>query len=136
MTWSGPQERLAVIDGTPALTKIADRRRDHFESTPRLLMGSIRSSSKMLKRLVLISALPSAAALVLGSRRRPRLVASRPASSGGGCISEETISEVLAVAKLSDVAERHVTVKRSGRTVTACCPFHDDSRPSMVLVLV
>lgn len=95
-----------------------------------------RSSSKMLKRLVLIAALPSAAALVLGSRRRPRLVASRPASSGGGFISEETISEVLAVAKLSDVAERHVTVKRSGRTVTACCPFHDDSRPSMVLVLV
>ena len=36
------------------------------------------------------------------------------------------------LAKLSDLAEAYVVVKRSGRTVTACCPFHDDTRPSMV----
>ena len=49
-----------------------------------------------------------------------------------GRISEDTISEVGMLAKLSDLAEAYVVVKRSGRTVTACCPFHDDTRPSMV----
>ena len=92
----------------------------------------------MLRHLLFQALLSEVAPLLWGGRHRlrPQLVSTRAGSGSGGFISEDTISEVLAVAKLSDVAARHVAVKRNGRTVTACCPFHDDSRPSMVRVLL
>jgi len=90
----------------------------------------------MLRHLLLLALIPEVSPLLWGGRhrQRPQLVSTLAGSGNSGFISEDTISEVLAVAKLSDVAARHVAVKRNGRTVTACCPFHDDSRPSMVRV--
>jgi len=38
---------------------------------------------------------------------------------------------VKAAARLSDVAEKYVKVRRAGQSVTACCPFHDDASPSL-----
>jgi hypothetical protein len=53
-----------------------------------------------------------------------------PAVSWG--ITTDTINAVNNAARLSDVVEKHVEVRRTGSTITACCPFHNDKNPSMV----
>lgn len=35
--------------------------------------------------------------------------------------------------RLSDVVSQHTKLRRSGRSLTGCCPFHDDRKPSLVV---
>jgi DNA primase len=35
--------------------------------------------------------------------------------------------------RLSDVVSRHTKLRPSGRSLTGCCPFHDDRKPSLVV---
>jgi DNA primase len=35
--------------------------------------------------------------------------------------------------RLSDVVSQHTKLRRSGRSLAGCCPFHDDRKPSLVV---
>lgn len=45
-------------------------------------------------------------------------------------IPQQTIDQILDRIDLVDVVGRHVKLKRSGKTFTACCPFHNEKSPS------
>lgn len=49
-------------------------------------------------------------------------------------IPESTIESILFASPVTDVMERNgVHLKRSGSNFKACCPFHDDKTPSMIV---
>lgn len=45
-------------------------------------------------------------------------------------IPQHTIDQILDRIDLVDVVGRHVKLKKSGKTYTACCPFHNEKSPS------
>lgn len=46
-------------------------------------------------------------------------------------ISRQTIDEILLVAKIEDVVQDFVALKKRGQNWVGLCPFHDDRNPSM-----
>lgn len=48
-------------------------------------------------------------------------------------ISANTIDAIRYAAKIEDVVGEFVTLKRTGSTLKACCPFHDEKTPSFVV---
>jgi DNA primase len=51
----------------------------------------------------------------------------------GGLIPESFIEELLGRADIVELIERHIPLKRNGRELQACCPFHDEKTPSFTV---
>jgi len=47
-----------------------------------------------------------------------------------GRIPQSFINELLARADIVDIIERRISLKKSGRNYSACCPFHNEKTPS------
>ncbi len=47
-----------------------------------------------------------------------------------GLIPQQFIDDVLDRVDIVEVIDRRVSLKKSGRNYTACCPFHDEKNPS------
>jgi DNA primase len=47
-----------------------------------------------------------------------------------GRIPQTFINEMLARADIVDIIERRITLKKSGKNYSACCPFHNEKTPS------
>jgi len=47
-----------------------------------------------------------------------------------GRIPQYFINELLARADIVDIIERRISLKKSGRNYSACCPFHNEKTPS------
>ena len=45
-------------------------------------------------------------------------------------IPQETVTQILDEAKIEDVINDYVTLKRRGANYVACCPFHNEKTPS------
>ena len=48
-------------------------------------------------------------------------------------ISERTVDNVFALARIEEVVEDYVTLRRSGSNFTGLCPFHDEKTPSFMV---
>ena len=48
-------------------------------------------------------------------------------------IPQETVNRILDLAQIEDVVGDFVTLKRTGATYKACCPFHNEKTPSFVV---
>lgn len=47
-----------------------------------------------------------------------------------GLINDEDIQLVRERARIDEVVEQYVTLRRSGGTMKGLCPFHDEKTPS------
>lgn len=50
-----------------------------------------------------------------------------------GSIPKEDIAEIKSRVRISDIVAERTPVRRSGKAMVCACPFHDDSRRSMVM---
>ena len=48
-----------------------------------------------------------------------------------GRIPQSFINELLARADLVEIIDRRISLKKSGRNYSACCPFHNEKTPSV-----
>ncbi|MBQ1505980.1 MAG: DNA primase, partial [Erysipelotrichales bacterium] len=48
-------------------------------------------------------------------------------------IRQEDIEKIRSAARIEDVIAHYIPVERSGKSVKAVCPFHDDHDPSMMI---
>ncbi len=48
-------------------------------------------------------------------------------------ISQKSVKEILETAKIQDIVEEFVNLKRAGVNLKGCCPFHNEKTPSFVV---
>ena len=53
-----------------------------------------------------------------------------------GRIPREFIDDLIARSDIVDVIDARVKLKKAGRNYQACCPFHNEKSPSLVLLLI
>ena len=47
-----------------------------------------------------------------------------------GRIPQSFINELLARVDIVDIIERRISLKKTGKNYSACCPFHNEKTPS------
>ena len=50
-----------------------------------------------------------------------------------GIVPREKIDEILAASDIVSLVEEHVSLKKAGRHLKGCCPFHDEKTPSFMV---